>query len=71
MLELVHESKFQDILLAIDWELTARSRAQGCPYCGGVLHSACYPRLLRGAPGSASSVTTRHSFCCETCRRRA
>lgn len=71
MLELVHESKFQDILLAIDWELTARSRAQGCPYCGGVLHSACYPRLLRGAPGSgASSVTTRHSFCCETCRRR-
>lgn len=71
MLELVHESKFQDILLAIDRELTARSRAQGCPHCGGVLHSACYPRLLRGAPGGgASSVATRHSLCCQTCRRR-
>lgn len=71
MPELVHESKFQDILLAIDRELAARSRAQGCPHCGGVLHSACYPRLLRGAPGGgAASATTRHSLCCQTCRRR-
>lgn len=68
MIELIHDSKFQNILLAIDQDLAAKSRAKGCPYCGGVLHSACYPRLLRGASGICA--TTRHSFCCETCRKR-
>lgn len=58
-------------LSAIDGDLAARCRSLGCVFCGGVLHSARYPRKPRGEPAAQQGVrTTRHSFCCESCRRR-
>jgi hypothetical protein len=44
---------------------------QGCNFCGGVLHSTCYPRKPRGSGElETTAATTRHSFCCDKCRRR-
>lgn len=64
--------KLFHFLAAIDEDLAAKSRVQGCRCCGGVLHSARYPRKPRGGPMQAQAVgpTTRQSFCCERCRRR-
>lgn len=67
-----HPNLFR-FLSAIDEDLAAKSRVQGCGFCGGgVLHSPRYPRKPRGGPmqAQASSLTTRQSFCCERCRRR-
>lgn len=66
-----HPKLFQ-FLCAIDEDLATQARAGGCNFCGGVLHSARYPRKPAGgvvAPAGATAAT-RHSFCCETCRRR-
>ena len=61
------------ILLQIDKDLAAETREKGCPYCGGVLHSACYPRKPQGfsVPLDGKEIV-RFSFCCSTdgCRRR-
>jgi hypothetical protein len=63
-----HPGFFQ-FLAAIDSDLASRARMLGCSFCGGTLHSACYPRKPRG--GSVElEVTTRQSFCCDKCRRR-
>jgi len=68
---LLHDPKFLALLLRIDHDLAAQTRADGCP-CGGALHRADYPRKPRGCP-----VEVRHdhawrlSFCCSLCRRRA
>lgn len=48
----------------------ARIRAAGCLYCGGVLHSARYPRKPRGIEESLPELGSRESFCCAECRRR-
>lgn len=37
-------------LLRIDEEFAAETRCAQCPQCGGVLHSARYPRKPRGCP---------------------
>ena len=67
------DPKLHTLLLAIDRELAAQERRRGCGHCGGVLHSAQYPRKARGLhsiePGQDS--LSRFSFCCETCRRRS
>ena len=64
--------KLFHFLSAIDGDLAAKSRVQGCGFCGGLLHSARYPRKPRGGPMQvpAARPTTRQSFCCERCRRR-
>ena len=60
-------------LLQIDQDLATETKEKGCPYCGGVLHSACYPRKLKGTcvPRDGKAVV-RFSFCCSNdgCRRR-
>ncbi len=61
---------FLQFLAAIDTDLASRARMQGCRFCGGALHSACYPRKPRGGVVVATEATTRHSFCCDKCRRR-
>lgn len=62
---------FFQFLAAIDSDLASRARIQGCSLCGGVLHSACYPGKPRGSEElDATAATTRHSFCCDKCRRR-
>ena len=68
---LQHPSYFQ-FLVAIDSDLASRARMQGCSFCGGTLHSACYPRKPRGGSVelATTAATTRQSFCCDRCRRR-
>jgi hypothetical protein len=58
------------LLLRIDEELAGEARAAGC-HCGGVLHSACYPRKPRGCPSQVREhYCRRFSFCCASCDRR-
>lgn len=68
----LHEPEFLRFLSAIDDDLAARTRREGCGFCRGVLHSARYPRKPRGGPSDSEDAgqTTRHSFCCERCRKR-
>ena len=70
--ELLGDATLYEILLRIDEDLAAQARAAGCS-CGGRLHSACYPRKPRGAPGEiGEEYESRLSFCCaeDGCRRR-
>jgi len=46
---LLSDSRLFEFLLKCDRDIAARVRAKGCPRCGGVLHSARYPRKPRGA----------------------
>jgi hypothetical protein len=67
------DRRFHGVVLKIDGDLAAEARAQGCPYCGGRLHSAVFPRKPRGGPdGLSAEHEKRLSFCCahEGCRRR-
>ena len=67
------DPKLHTLLLAIDRDLAAKARRNGCGHCGGVLHSAQYPRKPRGlhSIGPGQDSLSRFSFCCETCRRRS
>jgi hypothetical protein len=70
---ILNDPKLYDALLQIDKELAAKTRADGCPHCGGVLHSAVYPRKLKALPIQiGDSEIVRFSFCCSTdgCRSR-
>jgi hypothetical protein len=70
---LLQDSRFFDLLLRLDEDLAAAARRAGCS-CGGVLHSAHYPRKPRGGPSVLGAEhAVRFSFCCalEGCRRRA
>ena len=69
---LLHDPKLLTLLIEADEERAARVRAAGC-FCGGVLHSARYPRKPRGVPPELRGVEyRRHSFCCnlDGCRSR-
>ncbi len=69
---LLHDPKLHSLLAEVDEERAARVRAAGC-FCGGVLHSARYPRKPRGIPAELRGVAyRRHSFCCnlDGCRSR-
>jgi len=70
--DLLRDSSFFDLLLRFDRDLATEARRTGCA-CGGVLHSAPYPRKPRGGPpGLGPEHAVRFSFCCcvEGCRRR-
>ncbi len=70
--DFLNDSRFYQFLLHIDQETAAEVQADGCP-CGGVLHSARYPRKPRGIREMLdASYQTRLSFCCavDGCRRR-
>lgn len=61
------------LLLKIDQDLAAETQSAGCPHCGGSLHSATYPRKLRGMGDLQGNEESRRiSFCCSVdgCRRR-
>jgi hypothetical protein len=65
------DSNFYSLLLRIDEDEAAKTRASGCIVCGGVLHSARYPRKPRGGPGDLSKACRfRRSFCCAICDKR-
>ena len=66
-------SDFWSFLHAIDRDLAEQTRMEKCP-CGGVLHSANYPRSPRGLGDAPPlEMNRRFSFCCDRdgCRKRA
>lgn len=68
---LLQNPNFFQLLLQIDIELAAQSRAGGCQ-CGGVLHCANYPRKPRACLNEIrADYESRFSFCCNQCRKRA
>lgn len=70
---LLKDARLFCLLLKIDLEIAARIRAGGCPWCGGVLHSARYPRKPRGVLIELGpEYERRESFCCSdpSCRLR-
>lgn len=68
---LLQDSRFFRLLLQIDIELAAQTRAGGCQ-CSGVLHRANYPRKPRACPNELRvDYESRYSFCCNRCRKRA
>lgn len=70
-IHVLQKPRFFQFLSAIGSDLASRARLQGCSFCGGTLHSACYPCKPRGSGElEMTAATTRHSFCCDKCRRR-
>jgi hypothetical protein len=66
------DTNFYQLLFQIDESIAEEVSARGCD-CGGVLHSARYPRKPRGIRSALdSSYESRLSFCCsqDGCRRR-
>ena len=66
------DTKFYQLLFRIDQTIAEKDRRAGCG-CGGVLHSARYPRKPRGIRSVLDeSYEYRLSFCCaaDGCRRR-
>lgn len=65
------DARFYQFLSRVDEQIADEAQAGGCPYCGGVLHSARYPRKPRGLREVLDEhYATRLSFCCAVCRRR-
>ena len=68
---LLQNPNFFQLLLQIDIELAAQTRAGRC-LCGGVLHCANYPRKPRACLNEVrANYESRFSFCCHQCRKRA
>lgn len=68
---LLQDPDFFLFLLRIDEELATETRGAGCA-CGGVLHSARYPRKPRGCPAQVREhYSWRFSFTCARCEQRA
>jgi hypothetical protein len=68
----LRDTRFFELLYALDRDLADQTRFQGCP-CGGRLHQADYFRKPRGGPaGLSPDPERRFSFCCarDGCRRR-
>jgi len=66
------DARCYDLLFRIDQSIAEEAQAKGC-HCGGVLHSARYPRKPRGVRRALNATyETRLSFCCaeDDCRRR-
>jgi hypothetical protein len=70
---LLADASLPCLLLQIDLDLAAEARTAGCRVCGATLHSATFPRKVRGGPWRLGDDHDRRlSFCCsrEGCRRR-
>jgi hypothetical protein len=70
---LLEDHKLFALLTECDRDLAAEARAAGCPFCGGALHCADYPRKPRGVPAAVEAeYSRRFSFCCaeDGCRHR-
>jgi len=68
----LQDASFFELLSRFDEDVAAEVREAGCR-CGGVLHSARYPRKPRGGPEAlGQKLVMRASLCCavEGCRRR-
>lgn len=64
-------ASFHLLLNKIDQEIIAKTRLQGCLFCGNKLHQANYPRSPLGLPSQLRyHHDERLSLCCDTCRKR-
>ena len=64
-LKILRSVTFFILLQRLDLDLAALARAERCALCGGPLHTARYPRKLRGVPDEvAFRFSKRESFCC-------
>ena len=71
--EIVQRESLFCLLHRLDEELAQECRQGGCPYCGGPLHQANYPRKPRGEMSTLpEAYLVRLSNCCGRpgCRRR-
>ena len=71
--DVLADTRYHELLLSFDRDLAAAVRAERCS-CGGVRHSARYPRKPRGKPAELPpEYDQRFSFCCAVhgCRSRA
>ena len=72
--KLLRDARLYEALGRIDVELMAKVQRAGCPFCGGTLHRADYPRKPRGGPaGLEPWYWKRLGLCCsaEGCRHRS
>ena len=68
-----NDSSFYQSLFQLDQAIAADVQAAGCPYCGGRLHVADYPRKPHGIRSALDETHQyRLSFCCavDSCRLR-
>lgn len=62
---------FHKLLKAMDYDLSQEECIKGCPYCGGNLHQAHYPRSPVGiSKEHREYYEDRYSHCCYRCRKR-
>lgn len=67
----LEKSSFHWVLWQIDHSVAEEKRCDPCPYCGGKLHKAHYPRSPLGvSPDCRQHYDKRFSLCCGTCRKR-
>ena len=72
MLSILTNPALEVTLARIDHDIAETTCTEGCPHCGGNLHSARYPRKPRCVTELSPESNWRLSFCCaaEGCRRR-
>jgi hypothetical protein len=70
---LLQKANLFHLLYLIDSDLATIKRSEGCPHCGGPLHTANYRRKPRGGPPIPEIYCLRSSLCCgrDGCRRRS
>lgn len=69
--EILKKTSFHALFVHIDDELAKTVQAADCPFCGGPLYQANYPRSPLGLPASCrDQYNSRRSFCCGDCRKR-
>ena len=67
---MLSNARVWDFLVQVDAAEAEACRSAGCPRCGGVLHSATYPRKPYGLAADLRDDVRRFSLCCSVCRRR-
>ena len=67
---MLSNARVWDFLKQVDAAEAEAFREAGCPRCGGVLHSASYPRKPYGLAPDLRDDVRRFSLCCSMCRRR-
>ena len=65
------DANFHELLNQIDQALAEQTKQKKCPYCGGELHQANYPRSPFGLLSLFRQYyEERLSLCCSICRKR-
>lgn len=73
LLNLLSQVTLFDALFSLDAQFARECQERGCPFCGGRLDKATYPRKPRGGPPALPEEYCRRlGLCCakEGCRRR-